>query len=108
MPDFEHQRIILETIQQLRKIDAFVVSVLERPGKLKQDRAQLSHSSQDIHSLAHLTLVFSGRLAALMREDPMKLGRKHEIARFGNATDPRFCSGDCERPVETAVDFNSA
>src|SRR6185503_1937983 len=106
MPDFEHQRIVFEAIQQLRKIDALVVRVLERPWKLKQQCTQLSGAPQGVHSFPHLFFIVRSRLAALMRENAVKFSREHEIASRGHATSPRFCGGNCERTIETAVDFN--
>src|SRR6266480_1720121 len=105
MSDFEHQRIIFKAIEQFRQVQAVIIGIFERPGKLKQHCAQFFLTRQGVHSLAYSLLVFQGSLATFMCKSAVEFCREHEIGR-GNTTRPGVCSSSSKGPVKAAINFN--
>jgi hypothetical protein len=106
MANLKHQWIVLEAIDQVEQVRTFLVRIFERPGKLQEQRAQLSGCGQRFDTVAEFLFIRCRCLPAFMREHSMELGGEDEILIGNHAADPGIGCLRSWRPVEGAVDLD--
>src|SRR5258708_8447292 len=104
MARFHNHGIFPEALQQRVEVLAILHRVLERPGKLRQHRAQASAGGERIGKCPEAVLIGIHGIP-LVRKYLMKLGGELEARIRVHVPQPLFGCGLSHRAVERRVDF---